>query len=325
MWRGYDAVMADPELIFVDGAMTPAANATIHVSSVAAKYGANVFEGLCAYAGDDGRSCLFRVADHLARLRHSVRLMQIDGDHRDADYLDALLMSLRANRIRGDAHLRLTIFITGEGPCEGTGPASLVCVAQARAPRPLEDKCVRAAVSTWRRIDDAVMPPRIKAGANYHNSRLGLLEARRNGYDEAIFLTLAGKVSEGANACFAMVRNGTIITPPVTASILESVTRATLLELAATELGLPVQERDIDRSELYAADEAFFCASGVEVRPVVAIDRFAVGDGGVGPITRRLWDTYEAAVRGRNRARAGWLTPVWPLTDIPAASPMKSE
>lgn len=302
--------MANPDFIYVDGTMVPSADATVHVSSVAAKYGANVFEGLCAYAGDDDQSFVFRVPDHLARLHESVRIMQIDHGWRDEDCLEAILTSLRHNRIRGDAHIRLTLFVTGEGKNDATGPASLVCVAAARTVVPLEQKGVHAAVITWRRIDDAIMPPRVKAGANYHNSRFGLLEARRNGYDEPIFLTLAGKVSEGASACLAMVRRGTLVMPPVTASVLESVTRATLLELAADDLGLQVQERDIDRTELYVAEEVFFCGSAAEIRPVLSVDRCPVRDGGIGPVTRRLWHAYEAAVRGRNAARAAWLTPV---------------
>jgi branched-chain amino acid aminotransferase len=302
--------MANPEFIYVDGAMVPYANATIHVASVAAKCGANVFEGLCAYAGDGGRSFVFRLKEHLVRLHNSVRMMQIDCDYGDADYEEAVLTSLRENRIRGDAHIRLTVFITGEGTPDTRGPASLVCISSTRAATPLDSKGTHAAISSWRRIDDAVTPPRIKAGANYHNSRFGLLEARRNGYDEAIFLTLAGKVSEGGAACFAMVRDGVLITPPVTASILESVTRATLLQLAVEELGLRVQEREIDRSELYIADEAFFCGSGYEIRPVLSVDRFPVGNGEVGPITRRLWESYDAVIRGRTNTRAGWLTPV---------------
>lgn len=300
--------MANPELVYFNGAMVPYASATIHVSSVAAKYGANVFEGLCAYAGEGERSFVFRIREHIARLHESVRLMQIDCDYSDQVYIDAIMMSLRENRIRGDAHIRLTVFITGEGYSEGRGPASLVCLANPRQGASLEAKTVHAAVTTWRRIDDSIMPPRIKAGANYQNSRFGMLEARRNGYDEAIFLTLSGKVSEGANSCLAMVRDGVLTTPPVTSAILESVTRASLLELAASELGLTVAQREIDRSELYVAQEVFFCGSGHEVRPVLSVDRLPVGKGEIGPITRGLWDSYEAVVRGRSDSRKAWLT-----------------
>jgi branched-chain amino acid aminotransferase len=303
--------MVNPGLIYFDGDMVPYADANIHVSSVAAKYGANVFEGLCAYAGEGEQSFLFRVHEHLVRLRNSVRMMQIDCDYRVEDYVNAVLMSLRENHIQGDAHIRLTVFITGEGYSDTAGPTSLVCMAKARTPRPIADRSVHVGVSTWRRIDDSIAPPRIKAGANYHAGRFGLLEARRNGYQQVIFLTLAGKVSEGANASFAIVRDGALITPPVTAGILESVTRSTLLELAANDLGLTVRERDIDRSELYVADEAFFCGSSQEITPVLSVDQFPVGSGTVGPITRRLWESYESVVRGRNKARTGWLTPVW--------------
>jgi branched-chain amino acid aminotransferase len=304
--------MTNPEFIYVDGAMVPYADATLHVASVAVKYGANVFEGLGAYGSGEagGGSFVFRLDDHLARLRQSARVMQIDW-HGDLDACrEAVMLALRHNDIRGDAHLRLTLFITGEGRSDVRGPASLVCLAHAREAVPLDDKGVHAAISTWRRIDDTVMPPRIKAGGNYLNSRLGQLEAGRNGYDQPIFLTLAGKISEGATASFFMLRNGVLITPPVTAAVLESVTRATLLELASAELGLRVQEREIDRTELYFADEAFLCASGLEVRPVLSVDRFPVGMGRVGPVTRRLWNAYDAVVRGRNAARADWLTPV---------------
>jgi len=301
--------------ICVNGRLVPWEDATIHVSSVSVKYGTNVFEGLAAYAGEGGECSVFRVKEHLARLRDGLRLMQMDCDYRDQDYLDAVRMSLTGNGIRGDAHIRLTVFITGEGPIEGRGPTALVCMANPRAAGPLESKAVHAAVSTWRRIDDAIMPPRVKSGAFFHNSRLGVLEARRNRYDEAIFLTLAGKISEAANSCFFMVRNGVLLTPPITASIQESITRLTLLELAADDLGLRAQERDIDRSELYLAEEIFLCGTSAEIRPVLSVDRRTVGNGQVGAVTRRLWDAYETVLRGRNPARTGWLTPMWQAAD----------
>jgi branched-chain amino acid aminotransferase len=305
------AAQSNPKSIYVDGAMVPYENATIHVSSVAAKYGANVFEGLCAYAGDSGQSFVFRAREHLKRLRNSIRMMEIDCGYDEHDYLGAILSSIRENQIGGDAHIRLTVFITGEGYNDRRGPASVVCIANPRPSQPLDKKSVHAMVSTWRRIDDSVMPPRIKAGANYQNSRLALLEALRNGYEQAILLTIAGKVSESTSASVVMVRNGTLVTTPITSGIIESLTRATLLELAANELGIRIEQREIDRSELYVAEEVLFCGSGQQLRPVLSIDRFPVGNGRVGPITRRLWDVYEAAVRGRNESRSSWLTPVF--------------
>lgn len=301
--------MSSKNLIYFDGELVPYADARLHVSSVAVKYGANVFEGLCTYAGVSGGNAVFRMPEHLQRLHESIRMMQIDCDYSDEELSDAVISTIRGNNIRGDSHIRLSVFITGDGYSETTGPASLVCIATPRAARTLEDRVKHAAVSTWLRLDDRVAPPRIKAGANYHNSRFGVLEARRNGYDEAIFLTFNGKVSEGGNSCFFMVKDGVLSTPPVTASILVSITRQTLIDLARAD-GFEVQEREIDRSELYVADEAFLCGSGLEISPILSVDRFPVGDQKVGPVTGRLWELYEAVIRGNDPRHAGWLTPV---------------
>lgn len=154
------------------------------------------------------------------------------------------------------------------------------------------------------------MPPRLKVAANYQNSRLGMIGANAAGYDEAIFLTAAGKVAEGAGACLAMVRDGALVTPDIISGILESVTRATLLELARAELGIPVVERAIDRTELYACDELFLLGTGAEIEPLTAVDSLPVGEGTVGPVTRRLWDIYEAIVRGTTNAHPEWRIPV---------------
>lgn len=301
--------MANSKYIYVDGNMIPYEDAVVHVNTVAVKYGSNVFEGLCVYEGQ-GDNFLFRAHEHYVRLEDSRRLMQVDCDYTIDDYSEAVLSCLHANDVTGDAHIRLTIMITGDGYSETTGPASLVCIVGPRKPTRLEDRTKHAAVSSWLRQDDRIAPPRIKAGANYHNSRFGLLEARRNGYDQAIFLTLDGKISEGANSCLCMVRNGVLVTPTITSSILESVTRSTLLQLAAEELGIPCQERDIDRSEIYSASEAFFCGSGLEISPILSVDRTPLGTGEIGPVSRQLWEAYEAVLRGRNQKYAGWLTPI---------------
>ncbi len=302
--------MSGSKYVYMDGELVPQDEARLHVSSVAVKYGANVFEGLCAYAGDEGRSFGFRLREHFERLQESARMMRIDCDYSIEDCEHAVLSTLSANGVRGDAHIRLSIFILGDGYCETTGPASLVCTVSPRRPRTLEDRVQHVAVSSWLRLDDRIMPPRIKAGANYHNSRFGLLEARRNGYDEAIFLTLDGKVSEAANSCFFMVRGGRLITPPVTASILESITRDTLIELARDVCNLEVEQREIDRSELYIADEAFLCGSGLEISPILSVDRLPVREGRVGPLTHRLWASYDAVIRGRDHRYLSWLTPI---------------
>jgi branched-chain amino acid aminotransferase len=153
------------------------------------------------------------------------------------------------------------------------------------------------------------MPPRIKASANYHAGRLATLQAKTDGYDSAILLTSRGKVSEAAAACLFLVRDGVLATPSRSSDILESITRATVITLAR-ELGIPVEEREVDRSELYIADEVFLCGTGQELVPVTSVDRLAVGRGTPGTITQRLQSAYEAVVRGLTDAHAEWRTPV---------------
>ena len=295
------------EFIFVDGVMLPFATAALHISKIAAGNGANVFEGMSLYESIRGRF-LFRVEDHIANLRKSAWMMDIDCDYSDDDFMDAISTCLRGNRITGDAHIRLSLFVTGDVPSDASGPVSLVCTARSRSSSPIHSRTVHAAISSWRRVEDPLMPPRVRAEANSHNTRFGLLEVLRNGYGQALFVSKAGKVGCGTNASFLMVRDGCLISPPETTDTEERVTRSTLLEIAGEELGLEVQEREIVRGELTYADEAMFCGSGIEICPVLSINKVRVGEGHVGPVTRRLWHDYEATVRGRNERRIGWLT-----------------
>src|SRR5690606_12556732 len=157
-----------------------------------------------------------------------------------------------------------------------TGPTGWVCGAVPRARSKAVSEGVHVAVSTYARLADNALPPRVKATANYVNNRAAELEAKRNGYGGVLMLTAQGKVSEGSGACFFMVRDGELHTPDVASDILESITRDTVLKLAA-ELGLTVRERTIDRHEVYAAEEAFYCGSGFEVIPILSLDRLAIG------------------------------------------------
>jgi branched-chain amino acid aminotransferase len=174
-------------------------------------------------------------------------------------------------------------------------------------------------VSSWTRISDNSMPPRIKAVPNYHNSRLALMQARADGYDDAILLSSDGKVTEGPGYAIFMLRGGRLITPPVTSGILESVTRDSVMALAA-EAGFAVQEREIDRTELYVADELFFCGSAAEVTPILSVDRIPVGSGAVGPRTEALRSAFLATTRGQTPDTHSWLTPIYAAATATTAS-----
>lgn len=172
-------------------------------------------------------------------------------------------------------------------------------------------KRLACCVSSWTRLADHVMPPRIKAGSNYANNRRALQEARMNGYDDAILLNNQGKVSEATASCVFIIRDRRVITSPVTSGILESITRATLIKLSEAQLSLQVVERDIDRTELYIADEIFSCGTGREIAAVTSVDRFPVGDGQIGPITNQIVSLYRSIVHGERAEYAEWCSAVW--------------
>jgi branched-chain amino acid aminotransferase len=165
-------------------------------------------------------------------------------------------------------------------------------------------------VSSWRRNGENASPPRIKASANYLNSRLAGLEAKRQGAGGAILLNENGTVSEGPGGCLFVMRDGVFITPDITSGILESVTRRTILEMAGS-VGVETSERILGRTELYLAEEAFYCGTGQEIMPMTALEGRAIGDGTPGPITRKLQATFDDVVRGHNDAFPHWLTPVY--------------
>jgi branched-chain amino acid aminotransferase len=169
-------------------------------------------------------------------------------------------------------------------------------------------------VSSWTRISDNVLSPRVKCLSNYQNSRLAAVEAKQNGYDQPILLNPQGKVTEGGASCLFIVRNGVAITPSASSGILESVTRATILRLCAETLGIPTEEREVDRTELYIAEEVFFCGTGAEVTPVGSVDGYTVGDGGVGPLTAKIESLFHDIVRGRHPVHTQWSIPVYPVT-----------
>lgn len=298
--------------VSMDGNLVAEKDATIHVSSPALRFGAHIFEGIRGYWNADlGELFVFRLDEHLERLRQGMKVMRYERIAPTDALRDQVLGLVRANAHDSDIGIRLSAYVVGRGFIDAAGPVSIMCASDAAPARTLADRTVDAMVTSWQRIDDHAMPARLKCAANYQNSRLGLMQARAAGYAEAIFLTPDGKVAEGAGACLFMVRDGVLSTPPTSAGILESVTRDTVMRLAAERGGQPVVERVIDRSELYLADELFFCGSTYEVSPVVAVDGIAIGAGEPGAVAAQVWRWYEGLVRGSDSAHPAWRTPVY--------------
>ena len=272
----------------------------------------SVFEGIKAYRNEElGRAYVFRLDDHLARFADSMKLVELESRFSPRELKEAVVELLRANEVCQDTYIRPFAFASRGRYLSRGSPEAVTCVLINLFPFESHlktDDAVHCCVSSWTRISDNVMPPRIKAVANYWNSRLAGNEATRNGYDSAILLNERGKVAEGPGACLMLVRRGRVITPLVTAGILESITRDTLIHLFRQELGVEVVEREVDRTELYLAEEAFFCGTGAEVRPILSVDRFPVGDGQIGPLTRQIGALYHDVVRGIEGRYREWRT-----------------
>ncbi|HWT09706.1 MAG TPA: branched-chain-amino-acid transaminase [Roseomonas sp.] len=296
--------------IIQNGKAIPFEDARVHPLAVGLAYGAAVFEGIRAYMNPaTGRLSVFRLEEHLVRLDQGMKFMRFDNPPSRDTLRQGVLDSIRANAPDDDCYIRLQVHLESRGSMASTGTVGWVCAAIPRERSPKRETGLSLGVSSWTRIADNTMPARIKATANYHAGRIATLQSKADGYDGPILLTRDGKVSESAGACLFMVRDGVVITPARDSDILESVTRDTVLELAA-ELGLPTAERRADRTELYVADEVFLCGTGQELVPVATIDRLPVGDGKPGPITMRLQQAYESVVRGTTDAHAEWRTPV---------------
>lgn len=305
--------MFDNIKIWINGEMRPHRDATVGVLSPTAQFGLNVFEGIRCYWNAHKRQLFaFRLDDHFARLSKSCRLIRIPCPYSFDQLRDGVIESVRANALRQDCAIRMTIFVDGDGSWSAVGPVGMFI---APIPRPranltlLEGK--RACVSSWERINDNCMPPRIKAGANYINGRYAHLDAVANGFDLPILLDQKGMVAEGAGACCFVVRGSKLYTPPIGSSILESITRQTIIEFCGG-LGLDVVERDIARTELYIADEIFLCGTSAEITPITTIDHYTVGDGRPGAITTALLEKYLSIVSGEDELYDEWRTSVYP-------------
>lgn len=303
----------EPTWAWKDGSFIPYDECTIHVRTQAVMVAASVFEGIRAYWNRADQTLqLFRLDDHLRRLRESMRVMRMTYEL--PSNLDSICAELLVrNRFRDDVHMMPTAYVgLGQNNVALAKAASegLFITGVSRPRSAVLDKGLRVCVSSWTRISDTDVPPRVKAAGNYQNGRLALHEAWSNGYDNAILLNARGTVAEGPGACLMMVRNGQVCTPGITDGILESITRDSLITLFREKLGHTVIERPIDRTELYSAEEVFLCGSGMEVAPVIEIDRLQVGTGAKGPLTEAIQNAYFAVAKGEDTSYPEWRTAV---------------
>ena len=300
--------------IWFKGEILNVNEAMVNVLAPTSQFGLNVFEGIPCYWNDEQKQLYaFRLDDHYDRLIRSAKLIQFDLKYTKEDFKKALIDTVKANEYDENLSVRQTLFVDGFGSWGSESPVEMFVapIPRGRTSAEYNKKGLNCCITSWRRISDENLSPRIKCGANYINSRVGQREALRNGYDTCIFLNEVGKVAEGPGSCFFMVKGDTLITPRLTDSVLESITRDTIIQLAQKELGLKFVERTIDRTEVYMADEAFLCGSAMEITPIYSVDRYQIGDGKEGKVTHNLHVKYLEAVQGKLADRKDWLTPIY--------------
>lgn len=300
---------------FFGGEIVPIADAKVNIRTHAFNYGTGVFGGIRAYWNpDEEQLYVFRIADHYRRFLNSCRLLLIDLPYDVDDLTDITLELLRTEGYQEDCYCRPLAYKSEEmiGVKLHGLQNDFALFSEPFGAYLKREEGTRVMVSSWRRIDDNAIPARGKIVGAYVNSALIKTEAALSGYDDAIVLNQDGHVSEGSAMNLFMLRNGKLVTTPVTANILEGITRRTMMILAREELDVDVEVRQIDRTELYLADELFFCGTGVQIAAITEVDNRPIGTGEMGPFVRRLRTLYFNIVRGRNETyRDRWCTPVY--------------
>lgn len=298
--------------VYFQDRFVPYSEAKVHILTPAMRYGSTVFEGIRGYWNEEKRELyVIMLREHMERLVQSAKLMVFDSLYTVEDLERITIETIRKNDLKRDIHIRPMIYLDGSGEMYATSPVFLAIAAMPVGRLFDVQHGIHCCVSSWTRISDNSIPPRIKCAANYQNSRMVMLQAKKDGYDNAIILNANGKVSESPSSCLFIFRRGRPITTPVTSGILESITRDIIIQLLREYLNMETEVREIDRTELYIADEAFLCGSGAEIVPILSMDKYKLKRGEERPLTRRLQAIYFQIVRGEIKDHQEWRTPVY--------------
>jgi branched-chain amino acid aminotransferase len=307
------------EWIWRNGEFIPWEAATIHVMSHVIHYGSSVFEGIRCYSTPDGPA-IFRLPEHLRRLRDSAKVYRMTYDYSEETLTAALEELIQKNDLE-ECYIRPVIFrgygTVGVNPSGSPVETYLVCWPWGTyLGEGALERGVDVCISSWARPAPNTLPAMAKAGGNYLSSQLIKMEAIANGYDEGIALAPGGMVSEGSGQNLFLVRDGVLLTPPLEGTLLQGITRDSVLTLAR-DLGIPVREQGVPREALYMADELFFTGTAAEVTPIRSVDRIVVGAGKAGEITLALQARLLDVAQGRVPDPYGWLTPIQQRKEVP--------
>ncbi len=303
-----------PQYAYFKGEIVPYSEAKVGVLTHALNYGTAAFGGIRGYWNNEQEQLfLFRPLDHYERLLNSGRLLCSENTYTKEGLRDITLQLLRKENLTEDCYIRPLLYksdeIIGVKLHDLTDDLSIVAVPFGKYVQ--SDTGAHVTFSSWRRVDDNAMPARGKISGAYVNTAFVKTDALRGGFDEALVLNNDGHLAEGSAENVFMLRNGVLNTPPVTDNILEGITRRTVIKLAKAELGLEVNERPIDRTEVYLCDELFLTGTAAKITAVTRVDHRDIGTGQMGPITRQLREIYEEIVRGQESKYAHWIEAVY--------------
>ena len=305
-------------IAYFNGGFIPLKEANINIMTHAFQYGTGIFEGIRGYWNEKEKQMyIFRMREHYERLASNCKLLRLELN-KSVDELCSITVELmQKNNPICDMYIRPNIYKAGiiVGPSllnkSSSNPTSLSVCTMPMGEYVDISKGLHVCVSSWTRVEDNAIPARGKIQGSYVNTALAKTDALLNGFDDAIVLSQNGHVSEGSAMNLFVIRDGKLITTPVTSNILEGITRASVIELAKKELGIETKIREIDRTELYICDEVFFCGTGAQVSPVTMIDHRAIGTGKIGVVSKKLQDLYFNVVRGQNPKYKSWCTSVF--------------
>ncbi|MGD2206939.1 MAG: branched-chain amino acid transaminase [Anaerolineae bacterium] len=303
-----------PKYAFFEGQYVPIEEAKISIMTHGFNYGTGCFEGIRAYWSEkDEQLYIFRMAEHFERMHRSCRILRIALPYRVDDLGQITLELLRKEGYRQDVYIRPLAYkadeVIGVRLHDLTDEFAMFAVPFGRYIE--NEEGAHVCISGWRRIDDNAAPARAKITGIYINSAFSKTDAVLSGYDEALVLTQTGHISEGSAENLFIVRNGRLITPPVSANILEGVTRDSIIQLAREQMGMETIERSIDRSEIYICEEAFLCGTGVQIAAITQVEHRPIGTGELGPVVRRLRELYFDVVKNKQPEYRHWCTPVY--------------
>ncbi|WP_054853363.1 branched-chain amino acid transaminase [Vulcanisaeta distributa] len=300
--------------VWMDGKLIPEKEAVIPILTHALHYGTSVFEGIRAYWSSDSNNLyIFRARDHYIRFRNSAKIMGIRINYSIDELIKATVELLKANEVHENVYIRPITFVSASTVnLDIRNLETSTAIIAIPFGHYLEPKGVRAKVVSWLRVHNSMFPMKAKVGGIYVNSVIALLDAKVSGFDEAILLNRDGYVAEGSGENIFIVKDGVLYTPPTYDSILEGITRDTVITIARDLGGLTVIEKRITREELYTADEVFFTGgTAAEVTPVVNIDGRVIGNGEPGPVTLKVRSYYMDVVHGKVSKYMNWLMPVY--------------